>query len=1036
MVARYTRRLFPLIALIGCIALTSRAQVLPSVISVSNANALSNALPYGTYPSYTQSASNFVVTSFDLILQDLSVTILAGGVKSTGSYWGCRQFASLIGVNLTAPNGVVFNLIPYSPYYCASCGPSSGGSTLSWCCKDPQFTNFEIISSTTFAGGGNGSLMSPALPLYGSMSGICPQNYSGGGCFRSSALTGVNAPTGNFSSICTVGYDIANNGGKWTLTTYNGDYYNYDGCVTGWNDWTGPTFTINKWQANFKGVYAYASVPAQYQTIFVTTLCDIGDSAFAPIAIKNIGGYPLKINGIQAGTPTLTAEYTAMVSPPGVPTRTFPITIAPGAYDTVWVRFTPTAFGTRLDQLILLTNGVNYNSSPVTAQQIIVGLQGTGQAALIEGRDPLFYYHTKVLCRDDSTQWAKVKSVGNRTLVISRVIIRNFVDPNGNTTTGASDYKVVIPATYSILDPKGGSHANDSIGITFRPKAPGHRFAQMVIVSNARTINTPPIASADSIYLTLFGEGIAPIMQATVPNFGSVPVGSSVTGDLWIKNVGDGNFKTYAQSVSSGDIRAFSITKPLPALIKPGDSAFMEITFAPYTQGFSFARILLNNNSYTKDSIKQFDLQGIGVPVAIATMNPTTIDFGTIDIGAPPPSKKFTIISTGGIDLVISGTTFSAPTEYTAGIIPHTVKTGSTDSTLLVTFKPLVPGTHRDTASFISNNVSPLPPVLMRANACLRTLAATPVALFSGQVVDTGSTASASLCFKNAGNCVVTVDSQHIEGLDAGLYTLKTPFPSTILPGDSVCATIDFKPLARFDNATNAALVLKTNSWPDNHQAKVPLSGRGGEYCTQGSVDHFDLFGDVTTPPGQVVDTKTYYIQNCGDIDVSVQASLTGADPDEFAFSPSAGFALPAHTTDSVVVTFKPRTGGIKSAVLKVTTTNPHNPTPSAIQLNGYPALGAVDDPGSVPTAYWLGQNYPNPFNPTTSIAFDIARAGQVRMEILNELGQVVATLASDSRSAGSYSVTFDATSLPSGLYYYRLRSGTFTATKVMQLTK
>jgi len=83
-----------------------------------------------------------------------------------------------------------------------------------------------------------------------------------------------------------------------------------------------------------------------------------------------------------------------------------------------------------------------------------------------------------------------------------------------------------------------------------------------------------------------------------------------------------------------------------------------------------------------------------------------------------------------------------------------------------------------------------------------------------------------------------------------------------------------------------------------------------------------------------------------------------------------------------------------------------------------------------------LSQNYPNPFNPTTNIEFTVPTSGMVRLEIANVLGQQIASLVDQTMSAGRYIVQFNATNLPSGLYFYRLTAGTTVITRKMMLMK
>ena len=89
-----------------------------------------------------------------------------------------------------------------------------------------------------------------------------------------------------------------------------------------------------------------------------------------------------------------------------------------------------------------------------------------------------------------------------------------------------------------------------------------------------------------------------------------------------------------------------------------------------------------------------------------------------------------------------------------------------------------------------------------------------------------------------------------------------------------------------------------------------------------------------------------------------------------------------------------------------------------------------------IPASFRLEQNYPNPFNPSTAIEFQLARAAHVSLRVFNLLGQEVATLVNDARQAGVYRVTFDASALASGVYFYRLATdnGVIASKKMMLL--
>ncbi len=88
------------------------------------------------------------------------------------------------------------------------------------------------------------------------------------------------------------------------------------------------------------------------------------------------------------------------------------------------------------------------------------------------------------------------------------------------------------------------------------------------------------------------------------------------------------------------------------------------------------------------------------------------------------------------------------------------------------------------------------------------------------------------------------------------------------------------------------------------------------------------------------------------------------------------------------------------------------------------------------PKTFDLAQNYPNPFNPTTTISFIVPKAGFVTLAVYNTLGEQVALLANGIMSEGSHTATFNAKSLPSGAYVYKLQQGNSVMTKKMLLLK
>jgi hypothetical protein len=105
--------------------------------------------------------------------------------------------------------------------------------------------------------------------------------------------------------------------------------------------------------------------------------------------------------------------------------------------------------------------------------------------------------------------------------------------------------------------------------------------------------------------------------------------------------------------------------------------------------------------------------------------------------------------------------------------------------------------------------------------------------------------------------------------------------------------------------------------------------------------------------------------------------------------------------------------------------------------------IGVNEISSEIPVYYSLFQNYPNPFNPSTNIKFQIPKSGFVKLTVFDVLGKEIGTLVKEQLSPGTYQADFDATNLPSGVYYYSLEfrqagsmTGEFSQTRKMVLIK
>ncbi|MBT8377904.1 MAG: T9SS type A sorting domain-containing protein [Ignavibacteria bacterium] len=106
--------------------------------------------------------------------------------------------------------------------------------------------------------------------------------------------------------------------------------------------------------------------------------------------------------------------------------------------------------------------------------------------------------------------------------------------------------------------------------------------------------------------------------------------------------------------------------------------------------------------------------------------------------------------------------------------------------------------------------------------------------------------------------------------------------------------------------------------------------------------------------------------------------------------------------------------------------------------ISFYDYTAGIEDEtrNTIPESFSISQNYPNPFNPTSKIKYQIPELSFVTLKVYDVLGNEVATLVNEEKPTGTNEVEFNAEGLPSGIYFYQLKAGSFSETKKMILLK
>jgi photosystem II stability/assembly factor-like uncharacterized protein len=268
-----------------------------------------------------------------------------------------------------------------------------------------------------------------------------------------------------------------------------------------------------------------------------------------------------------------------------------------------------------------------------------------------------------------------------------------------------------------------------------------------------------------------------------------------------------------------------------------------------------------------------------------------------------------------------------------------------------------------------------------------------------------------------------------------GMRVLKTPVRKNSVPADTV-------PMTSFVYFTGTGA-----PGPSCEQDPSSAPSLSYNYMKGVKKDGTPWLNPTTTPPYQ---TKFCYkgdpetasgwteytgrIENCGGI---TTGNIVPSPPGDRRYIMSMGrdnFTFnPGDTQTIVMAQLIARGTNNKNAVtkLKQLSDNVYN-----LYKSGAISIGIVNNLSEVATEYVLYQNYPNPFNPSTNIKFSIPQNSFVSLKIYDVSGKVVDELLNQNMTAGVYEYLWNASALPSGIYFYRLETEGFTETKKMVLVK
>ena len=351
---------------------------------------------------------------------------------------------------------------------------------------------------------------------------------------------------------------------------------------------------------------------------------------------------------------------------------------------------------------------------------------------------------------------------------------------------------------------------NSTISIVFTPNAAGAFSATASIASSG---------SGSAATVSLSGTGVSNgqlVLNQSSESFGNVTVGGQSSQTVSLTN-NTSSSVTVSQAVVSGT--GFSLSGlSTPLALSAGANATFSIIFAPLSTGSVSGNLAITSNAV--DPALSMTLSGAGVTPGALGANPTSLEFGTVQVGNNQVLSE-TVTNTGGSSVTISQVVVSGAGFALSGLsTPVTLGAGQS-ANFNVTFTPTAAGSASGNATVTSNGTNPslTIPLAGTATVAAGQLSATPVTLAVGSVfVGASGTASGSLNATGA-NVTVTAASSNNSSFTISGLTL----PAVITAGHSAAFTLTFSP--QVAGAASATLTFTSNAQPVTTTAAATGTG-------------------------------------------------------------------------------------------------------------------------------------------------------------------------------------------------------------------
>ena len=462
-----------------------------------------------------------------------------------------------------------------------------------------------------------------------------------------------------------------------------------------------------------------------------------------------------------------------------------PLTLNAGQSTSFNVTFAPAASGTSSGSVAITSNASNPNLS--------IPLSGTGATQGSLASNPTSLAFGNIQVGKNSSLSETLTNSGGTSLTISAASASGA----GYSISGLS-----LPVTVN-------AGQSTSFTVTFTPASSGASSGNVAITSNA---------SDPNLSIPLSGTGVTQGTLTANPTslaFSNVQVGNSADLPETLTNSG-GTSLTISAAAASG--AGYSISGlALPVTLNAGQSTSFTVTFSPTTSGASSGSVSVTSNGSNPNL--SIALSGTGVAPGTLTANPTSLAFGSVQVGNNT-SLSETLTNTGGSTVTISQANVTGAAFSVSGLTLPATLAANQSVTFTLTFAPTGAGAASGSLSVLSNATnSPLGIALSGTGTATGQLAVSPTTLsFGNVVVGANSSLSGSL---TASGAAVTVSSA---SLTNGEFVLSgISLPATINASQSASFSVTFTPQS--SGATSATLSFVSNA--TNSPTAQTMTGTG-----------------------------------------------------------------------------------------------------------------------------------------------------------------------------------------------------------------